>query len=107
QNRSTKKFLRGKSTGEGDKTGFSTITLNLGKKDRVLPPQIIGLVNQCTSNRKIRVGRIDIGFTSSRVQIESYHADRVSEALCGCRFRGRTLIAEKQNTKQGRTRKTA
>jgi ATP-dependent RNA helicase DeaD len=71
--------------------GFSGVVINLGKKDKISPPQLIGLINEKTRTRNIRVGRIDIGLTSSRIDVETAFLEEVYSALAQAAYRGRKL----------------
>lgn len=55
--------------------------LSVGRKDRILPTQIIGLINEVTRSREIRVGRIDILDSYSFVDIDSNSVDKVLNAF--------------------------
>ncbi len=81
-------------------SGYSYLVLNLGKKDQILPPQLIGLINQSTRNRYIKLGRIDIAASRSRIQVENYYLDEVCDALSGYHFKGKNLSIEKEVTKK-------
>ncbi len=88
---------RGGSRGgrsDGVEAGFVKVSLNLGKRDRVAPPQLIGLVNQSTRNRDINIGRIKVDTSWSDLQIEEAYATEVAHALNGFTYEGRTLTAK-------------
>ncbi len=90
---------------ETGKTGYTYLVVNIGKNDHVLPPQLIGLVNQSTRNRYIRLGKIDISANTSRIQVENVYVEDVVNAICGYRFCGKKLSVEKESsprTKSGK-----
>ncbi|MFP4179835.1 MAG: DEAD/DEAH box helicase [Spirochaetaceae bacterium] len=78
----------------GVEEGFESIHLNIGKKDKVAPPDLIGLVNQSSRKRGIEIGRINIHPSFSTLQVEDEHAASVAGALDGFTYRGRTLRAQ-------------
>jgi len=78
------------------KIGFTYLVVNIGKNDHILPPQIIGLINQSTRNRFIRLGNIDISPDSSRFQIENHYVDEVYKAISGYKFCGKKLSVERE-----------
>ncbi len=78
-------------TARGPSKGMVRLRINLGRRQAVLPPQIIGLINRATNSGDIRLGRIDINANSSEVQVDSAMAPRVEEALAGHTYQG-TLI---------------
>ncbi|MEW5815801.1 MAG: DEAD/DEAH box helicase, partial [Spirochaetota bacterium] len=88
---------RSRERSDVGRNDFTYLIINLGKKDKVLPPQIIGLINQSTRNRHIRIGKIDIGSAASRVQVESSFAGHVYSTLKGYNFLGRKLLVEKED----------
>lgn len=83
-----------KSRGKNGKNGFTSVMINFGRQDQILPPQLIGLINQTTKNRHIRLGRIDIDKNFSKIQVESRYVDDVFNALKGSKFRGRKIQIE-------------
>ncbi len=74
--------------------GFESVRVNLGKRDKVAPPDLIGLVNQSSRDRNIEIGRINIRPAWSTLQVEDEHAASVAKALDGFTYRGRTLRAQ-------------
>lgn len=80
------------------KTGFTYLTVNIGKNDHILPPQIIGLINQSTRNRFIKLGNIDISSDSSRFQIENGFVDEVFKAVSGYTFCGKKLCVAREDS---------
>ncbi len=89
---------------EFSKTGFTYLVVDIGKNDNVLPPQIIGLINQSTRNRFIKLGNIDISPNSSRFQIENHCVDEVYKAISGYKFCGKKLRVEREES-SGENRK--
>jgi ATP-dependent RNA helicase DeaD len=72
--------------------------VDIGKNDNVLPPQLIGLINQSTRNRFIKLGNIDISPNSSRFQIENHYVDEVYRAISGYKFCGKKLRVEREDS---------
>ena len=88
-------FDGGNSRGGRPSGGMVRLRINIGRRQSVLPPQIIGLVNQATSTRNIRLGRIDIATDWSDFQVESSLADKVETALRGYSYRGTKIRVER------------
>jgi len=78
--------------------GMVTLRINLGRRQGILPPQIIGLVNRVTRTRSIRLGRIDINTDRSDVQVEASMVDRVERALRGADHHGVRIRVERLRT---------
>ncbi|RQW02889.1 MAG: DEAD/DEAH box helicase, partial [Calditrichaeota bacterium] len=56
-------------------TGYTRFFINIGRKDRLNPTTLIGMVNEFTGIRNIPVGEIDIHDTFSFFEIEGYYLD--------------------------------
>ena len=82
--------------------GYDWLAINVGKKNRVLPLNLIGLVNQSMRHGNVRIGRIDIGAASSWIQVESQSANAVQQALRSATFKGRKLKVEIAAASPGR-----
>jgi ATP-dependent RNA helicase DeaD len=65
----------------GDETGFTRLFISMGRKDKVVPQSIIGLVNEVTRSRDIKIGRIDIMDNFSFIDVDSKAADVVVSAF--------------------------
>jgi len=71
----------GEFKGERGTSQFSRMFLSIGRKDKVLPPQIIGLINEVTRSREIKIGRIDILDSYSFVEIDNKSVATVLKAF--------------------------
>lgn len=74
--------------------GFVKIKINVGRKDRIMPQQVIGLVNDSAGRRDIRIGKIEIGTGSSFVMVAAQHGRTLVGKLNGHQWRGRPVQAE-------------
>lgn len=52
--------LEKRPKGERNSEGFVRFHINVGSKNNVAPPQLIGLINDATQTRNIEIGRIEI-----------------------------------------------
>ena len=82
--------------------GMVRLRFNLGRRDGVLPPQLIGIINQSTQSHDIHLGRIDIHAESSDIQVEAAMAERVKSAVAGTDYRGKGLRVERVEGDDGR-----
>ena len=73
---------------------FSRVFINIGKKDRLQPKNIIGLINDSTGDRDINVGEIEIKDSFSFFEIGEQHGDKVIKSLEGKSYKGRALRVE-------------
>ena len=93
---------RGERGERGRAQDFVTLLLNIGKKERVLPADVIGIVNRATKNQSVKIGRIDIGAFETQVQVEAAAVGLVLSSVRGQTFRGRKLRAEPQQSQYAR-----
>ncbi len=77
-----------------DKTLFTTLSINLGYKDRIVPQRLIGLINDYTPKLRIEIGKIDITDQCSFVEVSNQGAEDVMDALDGRVVRGKELRVE-------------
>ncbi|MEY2962890.1 MAG: hypothetical protein RL754_151 [Bacteroidota bacterium] len=74
---------RNLSTGKED--GFKTIVIDLGYRQNVNPSRLIGLINDQMDGQKIRIGKIDMDKTFSRIDVEDRYAVDLATALNGAK----------------------
>jgi len=74
--------------------GFGRLRINLGKNQGIRPPDLIGLVNQCSRRRDIEIGHIGIKSSWSSIQVEQNYSELVAQAMDGFDFRGQKLRVE-------------
>ena len=85
---------------------FTRLFINLGKSDGFYPEQLIGLVNNNTTGRKIPIGKIDLLKTFSFFEVEAGNENDIIEALNNARFMDRKVaveIAQEKSVKQERS----
>ncbi|MDC7223987.1 MAG: DEAD/DEAH box helicase [Spirochaetales bacterium] len=70
---------------------FTPISVSVGKRDKILPQDIIALVNKNSGKRKIPLGKILIGPASTVVYVSGDEAEFLSSRLNRQSFRGRRL----------------
>ncbi|HUX12460.1 MAG TPA: DEAD/DEAH box helicase [Spirochaetia bacterium] len=87
---------RSRVEGRGRIEDSVNLVLNIGKKDRVLPADVIGIINRATRGSNVNIGRIDIGEFDTRLQIEAGAAAIVIASVRGQSFRSRKLRVEEQ-----------
>src|SRR5574344_2272266 len=85
-------FAEGTKQGKNGK--FTRLFISVGRKDKIVPQRIIGMINDFTHDRDIEIGRIDILDNFSYVEIIESKADEVNEAFEGAKVRGRDISVE-------------
>lgn len=74
----------GRSKGRKDSMDDRDLTrmfVSIGRKDRVMPQQLIGLINEVTKTREIKIGRIDIMDNYSFIDIDSSSVKKVLKSF--------------------------
>ncbi len=70
---------------------YELINLNVGRNEKVSPPDILKLINRATPGPPIPLGRIDIGVTQTMVQIASGEGEKLVQSLSRVDFGGKRL----------------
>ncbi|MCF8368960.1 MAG: DEAD/DEAH box helicase [Bacteroidales bacterium] len=96
RNKSEKDIGRAKS--------FSRFFINIGSKNRLTPPRIIGLINDYTKRRDLAIGKIDIMKNFSFFEVDERNEKDILKAFKNATFEGVKLSVEisKPDTKQGK-----
>lgn len=84
---------------------FTWLFLSIGRKDGILPPKLLGLINDYTRKRDLRIGKIDIGDTFSFIQVDTDYVKQFIEAFQGKFINDRPIrvdVSEEQD-RQGRS----
>ncbi len=74
--------------------GFTRFFINLGFKDSLTPPDLIGLVNRSTRQRDITIGKINIMRNFSFFEVDEYFADTVLTGFKNIAFNKRKAVVE-------------
>lgn len=74
--------------------GYSRFFLNIGKRDRLDAANLIGLINDSTQRRDLKIGKIDIQRNFSFFEVETQHEGLILKAFKNVQDRGRKVIVE-------------
>ncbi|MBD3288020.1 DEAD/DEAH box helicase [candidate division KSB1 bacterium] len=77
--------------------GFTRFYINLGERDKLTPPELIGLVNKNTRQRNIDIGKIDIMRKFSFFEVEEQYTDKVLNGFDNANFKKRKVVVEISN----------
>lgn len=69
------------SFGKGKDEGFKRVFISVGRKDNTGPHQLIGLINEVTRSRDIRIGRIDIMDNFSFIDVDESSVDLLIDSF--------------------------
>ncbi|MDW7680889.1 MAG: DEAD/DEAH box helicase [bacterium] len=75
-------------------TGFTRFYINLGEKDKITPPDLLGLVNRSTRQRNVEVGRIDIMRKFSFFEVDEYFAKALLAGFKNITLNKKKVIVE-------------
>jgi len=88
----------------GYKGNYSRFFMNIGKKDGILPKNIIGMINDNTSDRDINIGSIDLKDSFSFFEVEEKYTSTILSSLNkDVTFKGREVkvdIAEEKDSSE-------
>ena len=73
---------------------MTRIYFGLGYSDKVVPQRLIGLINDTTGNRDIRIGKIDIFEDESYISVDTQYAHDIVNAFAGATYKGFDLIVK-------------
>ncbi|HLO90964.1 MAG TPA: DEAD/DEAH box helicase [Lentimicrobium sp.] len=79
--RSESGFSKGRGREAMDDKNLTRMFVSIGRKDKVMPQQLIGLINEVTKTREIKIGRIDIMDSYSFIDIDSGAVKKVLKAF--------------------------
>lgn len=68
--------------------------INLGRKNDMTPPLLIGLVNDISRRLSIRVGKIEIKHSFSFFEAEAYYKDTILKGFTTKKFKNQKVIVE-------------
>ena len=96
--------------GRRGKNGNTRFFINIGKKDGVIPVNIIGMINDNTKDRDINIGAIDIKDSFSFFEVGEKYTSKILTSFNDSKFKGRRVrvdVAEeiKGDRKKGKRRK--
>lgn len=69
----------------GSEEGFKTIVVDLGYRQNVNPSRLMGVINDAMDGTKVRIGKIDMDKTFTRIDVEERHATEIAARLSGAK----------------------
>jgi len=90
--------------------GYTRFFINLGKKDKIKPQDLIGCINDSTGVRNIKIGEIDIYEKFAFFEADSGYTDLILKSFEEFKFRNKKIAVEisqkrKQNSNNTRPSK--
>ena len=93
----TRPDFRSRATGD---EGFTRLFINMGKMDGLFPNNLIDLINQNTSGKRITLGKIELLKSFSFFEVENDSADTVVKALSAIEFNNRKVSVEPASARE-------
>ncbi|MBS3769397.1 MAG: DEAD/DEAH box helicase [Bacteroidales bacterium] len=87
------------------KNGYARFFINVGKKQGITPGNIIGMINDHTKDRKIKIGDIELKDNFSFFEVETKHTDKILHSLHNNTYKSRRLKVEVAGVKEGARKK--
>ncbi|MBW7846998.1 MAG: DEAD/DEAH box helicase [Bacteroidales bacterium] len=91
--------------GYGSKENFVRMFFSMGRRDKIGPHHIIGIINEVTRSRDVSVGRIDIMDHYSFVDVDAAHAEMVLASFGNLQKNPSGIKVEIAGNKPERTKK--
>jgi ATP-dependent RNA helicase DeaD len=83
-----------KRKGERNSEGFVRFHINVGSKNNIAPPQLIGLINDATQTRNIEIGRIEILKKFSFFEVPEKEKANILKSFEGVDHHGVSIVVE-------------
>lgn len=93
--RGKKKSFRERSGGQ--ESGFTKLFFSLGKKDNIKPNNLIGLINQVTRSRDVRIGHIKLMDNFSFVDVDDHSVELVLSAFANKKLNPEKVRVERSS----------
>jgi len=91
----------GGSSRGGSEEGFKTVVVDLGYRQNVNPSRLMGLINDIMEGQKVKIGKIDMDKTFSKIDVEERFADEIATKLTGSTTGSYTVKAYSEESKSG------
>jgi len=85
---------RGEGRRSGGSKNYARLFISLGRMDGIGPQNIIGLINDVTHTREVRLGKIDIKNSFSFFEVENEYLDLVLSSLKDQQYNSRDIKVE-------------
>jgi ATP-dependent RNA helicase DeaD len=94
-------FEPSKEKGKAGSVKYSRFFINLGTTDKLTPPELIGLINDLTENKRITIGKIELKKNFSFFEADSKYRETILESTDDAYFEDRKIVIELSSEKPG------
>ena len=105
--RKTDKGGRRKLSSDQPEEGMKILKLNFGRRDTLIPAQLIELINHCVKGRRVEIGRIELHDDFTLFEVGKAEAGRVMDSMNSFEVDGKVIVvrpAAKNNSHDKRRR---
>ncbi|MDR1116230.1 MAG: DbpA RNA binding domain-containing protein, partial [Tannerella sp.] len=74
--------------------GMKILKINFGRKDTLIPSQLIELLNHCVKGKKVDIGRIELHDDFTLFEVDRAEAGRVMDALNSFEADGKAIVVK-------------
>ena len=89
--RKADKGERRKLTSDRPGNGMKILKLNFGRKNTLIPAQLIELVNHCVKGRRVEIGRIELHDDFTLFEVDKAEAGRVMDSMNSFEIDGKVI----------------
>ncbi len=83
-----------------DNGNYSRFFINIGKKKKLSPTKLMGLINDSTKKRDIQIGKIDIMDSFSFFEVENSFEKEILDAFIDFKYKGMNVVVELSKEKK-------
>ena len=85
---------RRKLASDKPESGMKILKLNFGRKNALIPAQLIELINHCVKGKRVEIGRIDLHDEFTLFEVSKPEAGRVMDSMNSFEVDGKTIIVK-------------
>lgn len=93
---------RDKRRSRSDNEDYSRFFINIGKKKKISPTKLMGLINETTKKRDIQIGKIDIMDSFSFFEVEKSFEEEILKSFEGFKYKGMNISVELSKEKKSK-----
>ncbi|MDR1723812.1 MAG: DEAD/DEAH box helicase [Tannerella sp.] len=94
ERRAAPENLRRRLIDDKPEEGMKILRLNFGRRDTLVPAQLIEIVNHCVKGRRVEIGRIELHDDFTLFEVTKGDAGRVMDSLNTFEVEGRNIIVK-------------
>lgn len=95
---------RRKLSSDRPEDGMKILKLNFGRRDTLIPAQLIELVNHCVKGRRVEIGHIDLHDEFTLFEVGKSDAGRVMDAMNSFEADGKAIVVKPSEKKSSRSK---